>query len=103
MSEAPSTNASATNIANGYLVDGTSSPEDNNSWILGSPSELVSTSSITNRGMIQKVANGATFSAMIGYVLRDADTGNPLGHNDADSVFKQYIDNVNENQRIIKA
>ena len=47
--------------------------------------------------------NGATFSAMIGYVLRDADTGNPLGHNDADSVFKQYIDNVNENQRIIKA
>lgn len=103
LSEAPTTNADATNILNGYLVDGTASPEDNNSWILGSPSELVSTASITNRGMIQKVSNGATFSAMIGYVLRDADTGNPLGHNDADSVFKQYIDNVNENQRIIKA
>ena len=53
--------------------------------------------------MIQKANAGASFSAMIGYVLRDPDTGNPLGHNDADSVFKQYIDNVNESQRIIKA
>ena len=53
--------------------------------------------------MIQKSVGGSTFSAMVGYVLRDPDTGNPLGHNDADSVFKQYIDNVNESQRIIKA
>ena len=103
LATAPSTNASASNIASGYLVDGTASPEDNNSWILGSPHQLVTTSSITERGMIQKSGSGSSFSAMIGYILRDGTTGNPLGHNDADSVFKQYIDNVNENQRTIKA
>tara|TARA_B100001996_G_scaffold382116_1_gene373100 strand:- start:418 stop:1770 length:1353 start_codon:yes stop_codon:yes gene_type:complete len=103
LASAPSTNASSSNIASGYLVDGTSSPEDNNSWILGSPHQLVTTSTIVNRGMIQKSGSGSLFSAMIGYILRDGTTGNPLGHNDADSVFKQYIDNVNENQRIIKA
>ena len=40
---------------------------------------------------------------MVGYELVDPDTSAPLGHNDADSVFKQYIDNVNESQRIIRA
>ncbi len=103
LAEAPSTNADYSNYTSGYLLDGTSSPEDNNTWILGSPHELNASTTIFERGMIQKANAGASFSAMIGYVLRDPDTGNPLGHNDADSVFKQYIDNVNESQRIIKA
>ena len=103
LSEDPATDADHTNYASGYLVDGTASPEDNNSWILGTPHEINPSTSLMDRGMIQKSAGGASFSAMVGYVLRDEDTGNPLGHNDADSVFKQYIDNVNEQQRIIKA
>jgi hypothetical protein len=103
LSTAPSTNASATNLNNGYLKDGTTSPEDGNFWILGSPHDLESNTSITNRGMIQRATNGSTFSAVVGYELVDSSTSAPLGHNDADSVFKQYIDNVNEAQRIIKA
>ena len=103
LATAPSTNASATNIANGYLKDATASPEDGNFWLLGSPHQLDATTSITNRGMIQRATNGSTFSAMVGYELIDPDTSAALGHNDADSVFKQYIDNVNESQRIIKA
>ena len=103
LATAPTTNASATNIANGYLKDGTASPEDGNFWLLGSPHQLDSTTSITNRGMIQRATNGSTFSAMVGYELIDPDTSAALGHNDADSVFKQYIDNVNESQRIIRA
>ena len=103
LSTDPTTNASATNVSNGYLKDGTSSPEDGNFWILGSPHSLDTTASITERGMIQRATNGSTFSAMIGYELIDPDTSAALGHNDADSVFKQYIDNVNESQRIIKA
>ena len=103
LASSPGTNASATNISNGYLKDGTASPEDGNFWILGSPHELETTTSITNRGMIQRATNGSTFSAVVGYELIDSATSAPLGHNDADSVFKQYIDNVNESQRIIKA
>ena len=103
LAAAPSTNASATNISNGYLKDATTSPEDGNFWILGSPHELDNTTSITNRGMIQRATNGSTFSAMVGYELIDPSTSAALGHNDADSVFKQYIDNVNESQRIIRA
>lgn len=103
LSEDPSTNADYSNFSDGYLLDGTASPEDNNTWILGTPHEIEDSVTLMERGMIQKSVGGSTFSAMVGYVLRDSDTGNPLGHNDADSVFKQYIDNVNESQRIIKA
>jgi len=36
-------------------------------------------------------------------VFYDPNTNNPLGHNDAASLYSQYIDNVNEQQRLIKA
>ena len=35
LSEDPSTNASYSTYSSGYILDGTASPEDNNTWILG--------------------------------------------------------------------
>lgn len=99
----PSTVADDSTISNGYIVDGTASPEDNNSWILGSTASLSTDTNLTEKGIIQRAVGGTTFPFFIGYILRDADTGLPADPDDAASIYNQYIDNVNESQRLIKA
>jgi len=100
---APSTAADDSTISSGYIIDGTASPEDNNSWILGSTASLSTDTNLTENGIIQRAVGGATFPFFIGYILRDADTGQPSDIDDAASIYNQYIDNVNEAQRLIKA
>lgn len=95
--------ASGTNASTGtgYIIDNTSSPEDGNKWILGSPD---SSSSSLNfdvaREMMYK--SGAQMKAFIGYELAQEDTS----INDADDavdIRDQYFDNVYEYQKIIKS
>lgn len=101
--DAPATAAADSTISSGYIVDGTASPEDNNSWIIGSAANLSNDTNLTENGIIQRATSGSTFPFFIGYILRDADTGNPSDIDDATSLYNQYIDNVNESQRLIKA
>lgn len=100
---APSTAADDSTISSGYILDGTASPEDNNSWILGSTASLSTDTDLTENGIIQRAVGGTTFPFFIGYILRDEDTGQPSDIDDAVSIYNQYIDNVNEAQRLIKA
>ena len=100
---APSTAAADSTITSGYMKDGTASPEDGNFWILGSTAQLSTDTNLTENGIITRASTSASFPFFIGYELVDADTSAPLGHNDAASLYSQYIDNVNEQQRLIKA
>ena len=100
---APAQTPTTSNITSGYLIDGDTTPEDGNRWIVGSSATLSSSTNLINTGIIKRDSSGATFPFFIGYVLYDPNTNNPLGHNDAASLYSQYIDNVNEQQRLIKA
>jgi len=100
---APSDTPDTTDIANGFVKDGASSPEDGNYWIIGGLKTLDQDTSITNNGMIRNAANGAVFGFMVGYELVDSNTNAPLAHNTASNVYKQYIDNINEYQKMVKA
>ncbi len=99
----PGTTPNTTDIAKGYIKDGTTSPEDGNFWFIGALKSMNTTSAITNRGMVQSATAGSIFGFCIGYELIDPDTSAALAHNDIDSVYKQYIDNVNEFQKLVKA
>lgn len=100
---APSSTPNTSNIANGYIKDGATSPEDGNFWFIGALKTMNTTAAITNRGMVQSATAGSVFGFCIGYELIDPDTSAALAHNDVASVYKQYIDNVNEFQKLVKA
>lgn len=95
--------ASGTNASTGtgYIIDGSSSPEDGNKWILGSPeSNSSSLEYDVEREMMYK--SGAVMKAFIGYELAQEDSS----INDADDavdIRDQYFDNVYEYQKLIKA
>jgi hypothetical protein len=100
---APSTAAADGTITSGYMKDGTSSPEDGNFWIVGSTAQLSTDTNLTENGIITRASSSASFPFFLGYELIDPGTSQPLGHNDAASLYSQYVDNVNEQQRLIKA
>jgi len=100
---APSTAADDSTISSGYIKNGETSPEDGNYWLLGSTSSLSTDTDLTENGIITRGSSGASFPFFVGYELVDPDTNAPLGHNDAASLYSQYIDNVNEQQRLIRA
>jgi hypothetical protein len=85
------------------MKDGTSSPEDGNFWIVGSTAQLSTDTNLTENGIITRASSSASFPFFLGYELIDPGTSQPLGHNDAASLYSQYVDNVNEQQRLIKA
>ena len=103
LTTAPSTAANDSTISSGYIKDGSASPEDGNYWLVGSTAALSTDTSLTENGIIKRSSGGATFPFFIGYELVDPNTNSPLGHNDAASLYSQYVDNVNETQRLIKA
>lgn len=103
LESAPSDSPDVTNITSGFIKDGASSPEDGNYWILGGLKNLDSDTSITDRGMLRNSANGSVFGFMVGYELVDPNTNAALSHNEAANIHKQYIDNINEYQKLVKA
>lgn len=103
LESAPSDTPDTTNISNGYIVDGATSPEDGNYWILGGIKQLDNDTAITNNGMMRNLSPGSVFGFMVGYELVDPNTNAALTHNEASNVYKQYIDNINEYQKLVKA
>ena len=100
---APSTAAADSTISSGYIKNGETSPEDGNYWLLGSTAGLSTDTNLTENGIITRSSTSARFPFFVGYELVDSNTNAPLGHNDAASLYSQYVDNVNEQQRLIKA
>ena len=95
--------ASGTNASSGtgYIYDGSSSPEDGNKWILGSPESASSSLNFdATREMMYK--SGAQMKAFLGYQLAQEDASINTGDT-LNSVRDQYLDNVYEYQKIIKA
>ena len=103
LESAPATAPDTSNITNGTVKDGTTSPEDGNYWFIGSIKNLNTSTSLTDNAVFTRSTSGNTFAFCLGYELTDPDTGNPESYNDVDSVFKQYLDNVNEYQKLVKA
>ena len=98
LSDAPATAATS---ATGYIIDGASSPEDGNKWMLGSPESSGSSLGFdTDRAMMYKT--GAQMKAFIGYELAQEDASINTA-DEANSVRDQYLDNVYEYQKLIKA
>ena len=100
---APTTNPNTTNITDGYICDGATSPEDGNFWVVGGVAQFDSDTSLTNNAVFRTDAAGAVFNFFIGYELIDPSTSSALAHNEKDNIFKQYIDNINELQKLVKA
>ena len=100
---APTTNPNTTNITDGYICDGATSPEDGNFWVVGGVAQFDSATSLTNNAVFRTDAAGAVFNFFIGYELIDPSTSAALAHNEKDNIFKQYIDNINELQKLVKA
>jgi len=95
--------ASGTNASTGtgYIIDGSSSPEDGNKWILGSPDSASSSLNFdVAREMMYK--SGSQMKAFIGYELAQED-GSINDSDDAVDIRDQYFDNVYEYQKLIKA
>ena len=95
--------ASGTNAATGtgYIIDGTASPEDGNKWILGSAEDSASSVSYdVTREMLYK--NGSQMKVFLGYELAQEDASINAGDT-ATSVRDQYLDNVYEYQKLVKA
>ena len=95
--------ASGTNAATGtgYIIDNMSSPEDGNKWILGSPESASSSLNFdVAREMMYK--SGAQMKAFIGYELAQ-ENGSVNDADSATDIRDQYLDNVYEYQKIIKA
>lgn len=85
----------------GYIIDNTSSPEDGNKWILGSAEGAISSLEYdTAREMIYKT--GAQMKLFLGYELAQENASINTADT-ANSVRDQYLDNVYEYQKIIKA
>ncbi len=103
LESAPSDTPNTTDIGNGFIKDGATSPEDGNYWVLGSLKQIDTTTAITDNGMMRRNSNGSVFGFMVGYELVDPNTSAALSHNEAGNVFKQYIDNINEYQKLVKA
>jgi hypothetical protein len=95
--------ASGTNASTGtgYIYDGTSSPEDGNKWLLGSPDSAASSAQFDlAREMLYKT--GAQMKAYIGYEL-EQENGSINTADTRDSVRDQYLDNVYEYQKLVKS
>lgn len=103
LESAPSTTPDITNIASGYVLDGATSPEDGNYWFVGSTNPLSTSSDLTDNGIFQQASAGNTFAFCLGYELTDPDTSTAFSYNEAGNVFKQYLDNVNEYQKLVRA
>ena len=85
----------------GYIIDDTSSPEDGNKWILGSPDSAASSLQFdVGREMMFK--NGSQMKAFIGYELAQEDSSVNTADS-ASSVRDQYLDNVYEYQKLVKS
>jgi hypothetical protein len=95
VSSAPGSSASS---ATGYIKAG-ANDSDGNKFIFGSP--VTFTSDLT-RGLIHPTTGGTQFKTFVGYEL--AQTNGSINSGDAaDSVRDQYLDNVSEYCKIIKA
>jgi len=95
--------ASGTDAATGtgYIIDDTASPEDGNKWILGSAEDSASSISYdVTREMLYK--NGSQMKVFLGYELAQEDASINSGDT-ATSVRDQYLDNVYEYQKLVKA
>lgn len=103
LESAPNTVPNTTNLTDGYICDGSTSPEDGNFWIVGGVAEFDASTALTNNAVFRTDAAGAVFNFFIGYELVDPATSSALAHNEKDNVFKQYIDNINELQKLVKA
>jgi len=103
LESAPSTTPDINNIANGYVLDGSTSPEDGNYWFIGSTNPLSTSSDLTDNGIFQQASAGNTFAFCLGYELIDPNTSAAFSYNEAGNVFKQYLDNVNEYQKLVRA
>ena len=85
----------------GYIIDDTSSPEDGNKWILGSP-DSASSSLLFDTGREMMYKNGSQMKAFIGYELAQEDSSINSADS-ATSVRDQYFDNVYEYQKLVKS
>ena len=94
-STAPDTSAVS---QTGYIEAG-AVDDDGNKWLLGSPSAF--TEDLT-RGLIYPTTGGTQLKAFIGYELYESDT-TVVSHNTGDSVRDQYIDNVSEYCKVVRA
>jgi hypothetical protein len=95
--------ASGTDAATGtgYIIDDTASPEDGNKWILGSAEDSASSISYdVTREMLYK--NGSQMKVFLGYELAQEDASINAGDT-ATSIRDQYLDNVYEYQKLVKA
>lgn len=95
LSEDPSTDA---DTATGYIKAG-AVDVDGNKWLLGSPSSY--TEDLV-RGLIYPTAGGTQFKAFIGYELYESDLS-VKSHNSGDSIRDQYLDNVSEYCKVVRA
>ena len=103
LESAPSDTPDTTNLTNGYICDGATSPEDGNFWIVGGVADFDASTSLTDNAVFRTDAAGAVFNFFIGYELIDPNTSAALAHNEKDNIFNQYIDNINELQKLVKA
>jgi|SRR5210317_1570931 hypothetical protein len=103
LESAPTTAPNVNNIASGYIMDGTTSPEDGNYWFIGSINNINSSQAYTDNAFFQSNQAGNVFSFCLGYELVDPGTSAAFSYNEAGNVFKQYLDNVNEYQKLVKA
>jgi len=94
-STAPDTSAVS---QTGYIEAG-AVDDDGNKWLLGSPSAF--TEDLT-RGLIYPTTGGTQLKAFIGYELYESDA-TVVSHNTGDSVRDQYIDNVSEYCKVVRA
>lgn len=95
LSEDPSSDA---DTATGYIKAG-AVDDDGNKWLLGSPSAF--TEDLV-RGLIYPTTGGTQLKAFIGYELYESDQS-VFSHNTGDSVRDQYLDNVSEYCKVVKA
>jgi len=95
LSEDPSSDA---DTATGYIKAG-AVDDDGNKWLLGSPSSF--TEDLV-RGLIYPTSGGTQFKAFIGYELYESDLS-VFSQNTGDSVRDQYLDNVSEYCKVVKA
>jgi hypothetical protein len=85
----------------GYIIDDTTSPEDGNKWVLGSAESAASSLDYdVTREMIYKT--GAQMKVFLGYELAQEDDSINTADT-ATAVRDQYLDNVYEYQKLIKA
>ena len=95
LSSAP---GSAASSATGYIKAG-ANDTDGNKFMFGSP--VTFTSDLT-RGLIHSTTGSTQFKTFVGYELAQANASVNSG-DAADSVRDQYLDNVSEYCKVIKA